>query len=83
MSSPTDNLSAGLHKGKCQKRKSGLEYATFKDSTLTFKCVHCNKNYEKEFDDDLPNTYRFCDGDINRFFLMLRKGVYSYKHMDS
>ena len=31
----------------------------------------------------LANTYEFCDGDINNFFLMLRKGVYSYEYMDS
>ena len=28
-----------------------------------------------------PNTYKFCNGDNNKFVLLLRKGVYEY--MDS
>ena len=30
-----------------------------------------------------PNVYQFCNGDINKFVLLLRKGVYSYEYMDS
>ena len=30
-----------------------------------------------------PNTYNFCKGDINKFRLLLRKGVYPYDYMDS
>ena len=29
------------------------------------------------------NMYQFCNGDINKFILLLRKGVYPYGHMDS
>ena len=29
------------------------------------------------------NIYQFCNGDINKFALLLRKGVYPYEHMDS
>ena len=29
------------------------------------------------------NTYEFCDEDINKFCLMLTKGVYLYEYMDS
>ena len=32
---------------------------------------------------NFPNIYQFCNEDINKFVLLLRKGVYSYKHMDS
>ena len=28
-------------------------------------------------------THEFCDKDINKFILLLRKGVYSYEYMDS
>ena len=30
-----------------------------------------------------PNTYQFCNGDVNKFILLLRKDVYPYKYMDS
>ena len=29
------------------------------------------------------NTYEFCDGNINMFCSMLRKGVYRYEYKDS
>ena len=29
------------------------------------------------------NTYEFCNEDINKFILLLRKCVYSYEYMDS
>ena len=30
-----------------------------------------------------PNTYKFCNNDINKFILLLRKGIYPYEYMDS
>ena len=30
-----------------------------------------------------PNIHQFCNGDINRFVLLLRKGVHPYEYMDS
>ena len=27
--------------------------------------------------------HKFCNGDLNKFVLLLRKGVYPYEHMDS
>ena len=30
-----------------------------------------------------PNIYKFCNNDINKFILLLRKGVYSYEYKDS
>ena len=29
------------------------------------------------------STYQFCNGDLNKTILLLRKGVYPYKYMDS
>ena len=44
------------------------------------------KKYKKDFDKDLikrfSNMYEICDGDINKFILLLRKGVYPYEYMD-
>ena len=30
-----------------------------------------------------PSIYQFCNGDINKFVSLLRKGVYPYEYMDS
>ena len=30
----------------------------------------------------LMNTFKFCNSDINKTILLLRKGVYPYEYMD-
>ena len=30
-----------------------------------------------------PTTYNFCKGDINKFIMLLRQGVYPFEYMDS
>ena len=51
----------------------------FKDKTLIFKCSDCSKYYVQKFDDDLKNLfgnrYKFCENHINKYPLMLRKGI--------
>ena len=58
-----------------------------KDGQLIFKCSKCHKNHTKDFNKDLINrlasTYKFCDGDINKFILLLTKEVYPYKYMNN
>ena len=53
---------------------------------LTFKCIDCEKEYEKEFNKELverfANTYKFCDNDLDKFIMLLRKGVYPYEYID-
>ena len=46
----------------------------------------CNKtsntsvnNLIKKF----PRIYKFCNGNLNKFVMLLRKGVYPYEYMDS
>ena len=41
------------------------------------RCLKTINLWSKKF----PNIY--CNGDINKFVLLLRKGVYPYEHMDS
>ena len=49
--------------------------------------LNCNNYYKKKFNRDLvkklKNTYSFCNNDLNKIVLFLRKGVYPYEYMDS
>ena len=33
--------------------------------------------------EQFPSIYQFCNGNLNKFVLLLRKGVYPYEYMDS
>ena len=87
LSNLVDNLSERLHNDKSTDCISCLDYMTTKDEQLIFKCFECKKNYKKDFNKELINrfssTYKFCNGDINKFILLLRKGVYPYEYMSS
>ena len=85
LSSLVDNLSEGLHSDKCTNCKSCLDYMTTKDEQLIFRCSECKNNYKKGFNKELikrfANIYEFCMGDINKFILLLIKGVYPYEYI--
>ena len=58
-----------------------------RDDQLIFRCFECKRNCQKDFNKDLPNRfaniYKFCNKDINRFILLLRKEIYPYECIDS
>ena len=87
LSNLVDNLAEGLHSDKSTDCKSCLDYMSIKDNQLISRCFECKKNYKKEFNKELlkrfANIYEFCNEDINKFTLLLRKGVYPYEYMDS
>ena len=63
-----------------------LEFKTFKDDLIKFKCLCCNKNYQHKFDENVKeqffNTYRFSNYNNNKFNLLLQKDVYPYEYID-
>ena len=88
LSKLVDNLSEGIHYNKCVNCKSNLDYVRItKNEKLLLKCFNCDIYYKKKFNKDLikkfKNTYSFCNNDLNKFILVLRKGVYPYEYMDS
>ena len=82
LSSLVDNLSDGFHCDKCIDCKSSLDYMINRADQLMFRCFECKKNCQKDFNKDLinkfANIYKFCNNNINRFILLLRKGIYLY-----
>ena len=82
-----NNLSDGLHNNKCLDCKRCLDYIKTKTEKLISKCFSCKQNYEKDFNKELikrfASTYEFCNKDLNKFVLLLRKGVYPTEYMDN
>ena len=99
LSNLVNNLSTGIHKMTCKyendDRKCGtcrikykycncfLEWTSFKDNLIEYKCLPSNKNYQEKFDKKLKEgffkTHNFFNHDNNKFLLLFRKGVYPYE----
>ena len=86
MSTLVENLADGVHNDKCTNCKSNLCFVRTINETLLFECTDCGKEYKKGFNKELikrfSNTYEFCDSDMDKFLILLRKGVYPYEYMD-
>ena len=88
LSKLVDNISEGIHNNKCSNCKSNLDYIRItKNKKFLLKCFNCNTYHKKKFNKDLikkfENTYNFCNNDLNKFVLLLRKDVYPYEYMNS
>ena len=78
LSKLVDNLSEGIHSNKCDDCNSCLDYVRItKNEKLLLKCFNCDSYYNSFCNNS------FCNNDLNKFILLLRKGVYPYEYMDS
>ena len=80
------NLTEGIHKIKCKDCGCFFEYESVKDNLIKYQCLSYNKNYSNKLDEELKNkfknTFKFSNNAINKFILLLRKGVYPYENID-
>ena len=53
---------------------------------MNYKCKECKTSYSKLTNESIKTFqtwYKFYNGDLNKFFLLLRKGIYPYEYIDS
>ena len=65
---------------------SECSYSGFENDRLIYKCKERKEEWERpvnQLKENFPSIYQFRDGDLNKFVLLLRKGVYPYEYMDS
>ena len=81
--SPVDNFTKGIHKIKCICCDCFLEHESVNDNLIKYKCLSYNKDYSNKLDEKLKkrfkNTFTFSNNDIDKFDLLLRKGVNPYE----
>ena len=68
--------------------KSECDFIEFKNNRLNYRCKECKKKRKSTKSingliEKFPSVYQFRDGGLNKFVLLLRKGVYPYEYMDS
>ena len=66
--------------------KSKFDFIEFKNNRLNYKCKESEKRCYKSINrlmKKIPSIYQFRNDNLDKFVLLLRKGVYCYKYMDS
>ena len=67
--------------------ESCLDYIKTKNEKLIFKCFNCEQYYKKKINKDLIKRFasmdEFRNKDLNKFILLLRKGVYPCEYIDN
>ena len=73
----------------CKERKSIIpecEFIGLKNNILNYKWKECNGTSNKSINnliEKFPRMYKFCNGNLNKFVMLLRKGGYPHEYMGS
>ena len=91
LSELVDNMSGTFNSIECKsciekiKINSECCFVGLKNNRL-YKCKECNAKWKRPINESIENflsVYQFCNGDLNKFVLLLRKGIYPYEYMDN
>ena len=91
LSEHVDNLSGifnSIECKKCMERKkinAECKFCALKNR-LIYRCRECKEEWERPIEgliNKSPSIYQFCNGDLNKLILLLRKGVYPYEDMNN
>ena len=61
-------------------------FVGLKNNKLIYKCKKCKEEWKRPLNkliENFPSISQFCNGNSNKFVMLLGKGVYSYEYMDS
>ena len=61
-------------------------FVGLKINRLIYRCKDCKNEWKRLIQGlirKFPSIYQFCNGDLNKFILLVRKGLYPYEDIDN
>ena len=92
LSDLVDNMSGIFNSIECiscmgrEKVNSECCFVGLKNNRLIYRCRECKNEWKRPVEvliRKFPSVYQVFNGDLNKFILLLRKGVYLYEDMDN
>ena len=84
LSELADNTSGIFNSIECKsciekiKINSECCFVGLKNNKLIYKCKECKEEWKRPLNkltENSPSIYQFCNGNLNRFVMLLRKGL--------
>ena len=84
----TSGIFNSICKSCVEKIKINSEccFVGLKNNKLIYKCKELKEEWKRPLNELIENftsIYQFCNVNLNKFVMLLRKGVYPYEYMDS
>ena len=92
LSELADNLSGIFYSIECKscmekiKINSECCFVELKNSRLIYRCKDCKNEWKRSIEGlirKFPSIYQICNGNLNKFILLVRKGLYPYGYTDN